>query len=181
MSNSVATVLLPKVAATEDLAASIQHTTRVTRLALWGTALSALVLGSLATQAIPLLYGEPFRPSISALLWLLPGIVVFSIANVLAAYIAGIGKPRFNLYVSGLSLIVTVTLDLVLIPKLNIVGAAIASTASYSVAACMLIFFFIRETGASLRHLLLLSSEDIGLAMQLAQPVLKRFRTQRAV
>ena len=47
-----------------------------------------------------------------ALLWLLPGIVLFSIANVLAAYIAGIGKPRLNLLVSGVSLIVTITLDL---------------------------------------------------------------------
>jgi hypothetical protein len=40
-------------------------------------------------------------------------------------------------------------LDLVLIPRLNIVGAAIASTASYSVAAFLLVFFFIRETGVS--------------------------------
>ena len=181
MSNSVASVLLPKIAANADSAATVQHTTRVTRLALWGTGLSAIALALLATQAIPWLYGEPFRPSVSALLWLLPGIVIFSIANVLAAYIAGIGKPRLNLYVSGVSLIITVTLDLLLIPRLNIVGAAIASTASYSVAAFLLVFFFIRETGVSLREVLLPSSEDLGLAVQLAEPVLKRLRAQRAV
>ncbi len=181
MSNSVASVLLPKIAAGADVDASIQHTTRVTRLALWGTGISALALGLLATQAIPLLYGEPFRPSISALLWLLPGIVVFSIANVLAAYLAGIGKPRLNLYVSGVSLIITVALDLVLIPKLNIVGAAIASSVSYAVSASMLVIFFIRETGVPLRQILFPTSEDIGLAMQLVQPLLKRFREQRAV
>jgi Na+-driven multidrug efflux pump len=112
---------------------------------------------------------------------LLPGIVIFSVANVLAAYIAGIGKPRLNLYVSGISLIITITLDFALIPKLNIVGAAIASTVSYSVAAFMLIFFFIRETGVPLRQVLLPSSDDLELAVQLAQPLLKRFRPQRAV
>lgn len=181
MSNSVASVLLPKVAAADDVDASIHHTTRVTRLALWGTAVGAVALALVATQAIPLLYGEPFRPSVSALLWLLPGIVIFSVANVLAAYIAGIGKPRLNLYVSGISLIITITLDFALIPKLNIVGAAIASTVSYSVAAFMLIFFFIRETGVPLRQVLLPSSDDLGLAVQLAQPLLKRFRPQRAV
>ena len=181
MSNSVASVLLPKVAAATDIDDSVSHTMRVTRLSLWATAICAFALALLATQAIPMFYGEPFRPSVSALFWLLPGIVIFSVANVLAAYIAGIGKPRLNLYVSGVSLIITVILDLVLIPKLNIVGAAIASTASYSVAAFMLIFFFIRETGASLRDVLLPSSEDLGLAVQLAEPVLKRFRPQRAV
>jgi O-antigen/teichoic acid export membrane protein len=181
MSNSVASVLLPKVAASNDAGATIRHTARVTRFSLWATAVCALALALLATQAIPLLYGEPFRPSISALVWLLPGIVIFSIANVLAAYIAGIGKPHLNLWVSGISLVITIVLDLILIPKLNIVGASIASTVSYSVSALMLIVFFIRETGASLRQLLVLNSEDLDFAKQLAQPLLRRVGLQRAV
>ena len=181
MSNSVASVLLPKVAAATDVGDSVMHTTRVTRLSLWATGICALGLALLATQAIPLLYGEPFRPSIAALLWLLPGIVIFSIANVLAAYIAGIGKPQLNLWVSGVSLIITIALDLALIPKLNIVGASIASTVSYSVSAVMLIVFFTRETGASLRQVLLPNSEDLNVARQLAQPLLRRVGLQRAV
>ena len=181
MSNSVASVLLPKVAASSDADATIQHTTRVTRLSLWATAVCALALALLATQAIPLLYGEAFRPSITALLWLLPGIVIFTIANVLAAYIAGIGKPHLNLWVSGISLVITIVLDLILIPKLNIVGASIASTVSYSVSAVMLIVFFVRETGVSVRQVLLANSEDLNFAMQVAQPLLRRVGLQRAV
>lgn len=181
MSNSVASVLLPKVAAATDVEHSVKHTTRVTRLSLWATAICAVALALFASQAIPMLYGEAFRPSISALFWLLPGIVVFSVANVLAAYIAGIGKPRLNFWVSGISLIITITLDVALIPKLNIVGASIASTVSYSVSALMLIIFFIRETGASLRQVLIPNSEDLNFAMQLAQPLLRRVGLQRAV
>ena len=169
MSNSVASVLLPKVAASTDDGGSIRHTARVTRLSLWATAACGLALAVLATQAIPLLYGDAFRPSIMALVWLLPGIVVFSVANVLAAYIAGIGKPRLNLIVSGVSLIVTIALDLALIPNLNIVGAAIASTVSYSLSALLLIIFFIRETGASLREVLLPTSEDLRMLLSVAR------------
>jgi O-antigen/teichoic acid export membrane protein len=169
MSNSVASVLLPKVAASTDGGGSIQHTVRVTRLALWGTAICGVALGLLATQAIPFFYGEAFRPSIMALLWLLPGIVIFSVVNVLAAYIAGIGKPRLNLLVSGVSLIVTIALDIALIPKLNIVGAALASTVSYSLSALLLIIFFRRETGASLREILLPTSEDLRMLLSLAR------------
>ena len=169
MSNSVASVLLPKIAASTDDGGSIRHTARVTRLSLWATAACGLALAVLATQAIPLLYGEAFRPSIMALVWLLPGIVLFSVANVLAAYIAGIGKPRLNLIVSSVSLIVTIALDLALIPNLNIVGAAIASTVSYSLSALLLIVFFIRETGASLREVLLPTSEDVRLLLSVAR------------
>jgi O-antigen/teichoic acid export membrane protein len=170
MSNSVATVLLPKVAAsTDDRGKSIRHTARVTRLSLWATVACGLALAVLATQAIPMLYGEAFRPSIMALVWLLPGIVLFSVANVLAAYIAGIGKPRLNLLVSGISLIVTIALDLLLIPNLNILGAAIASSVSYSLSALLLIVFFIRETGASLREVLLPTSEDMKILLSVAR------------
>lgn len=169
MSNSVATVLLPKVAASADDDVTIRHTARVTRLSLWATAVCGAALALLATQAIPLFYGEAFRPSVMALMWLLPGIVVFSVANVLAAYIAGIGKPRLNLLVSGVSLIVTITLDLLLIPRLNIVGAAIASTVSYTLSALLLIIFFRRETGASVREILLPTSEDVRMLLSVAR------------
>lgn len=169
MSNSVATVLLPKIAASKDDNVSIRHTARVTRLSLWATAVCGLALAILATQAIPLAYGEAFRPSVMALLWLLPGIVLFSIANVLAAYIAGVGKPRLNLLVSGVSLVVTITLDLLLIPKLNLIGAAIASTVSYSLSALLLVVFFKRETGASLREILLPTSEDVKMLLSVAR------------
>jgi O-antigen/teichoic acid export membrane protein len=172
MSNSVASVLLPKIAASSastDDGGSIRHTARVTRLSLWATAFCGLALGVVGSQAIPLLYGEPFRPSVAALLWLLPGIVIFSVANVLAAYIAGIGKPRLNLLVSGVSLVVTITLDLVLIPRLDIVGAAIASSVSYTLSALLLIMFFVRETGASLSEVLLPTSEDVKMLLSVVR------------
>lgn len=169
MSNSVASILLPKVAASSDAAGSIRHTMQVTRLSLWATGICALALALLATQAIPMLYGEAFRPSVAALIWLLPGIVVFSIVNVLAAYIAGIGKPHMNMWISGISLVITVALDLALIPKLNIVGASIASTVSYSVSALMTTIFFVRETRAPVREILLPTSEDLRVLLSLVR------------
>jgi Na+-driven multidrug efflux pump len=71
--------------------------------------------------------------------------------------------------VSGISLIVTIALDLLLIPNLNILGAAIASSVSYSLSALLLIVFFIRETGASLREVLLPTSEDMKILLSVAR------------
>jgi O-antigen/teichoic acid export membrane protein len=110
----------------------------------------------------------------------LPGVVTFSIVNVLAAYIAGIGKPHLNLVASCASLIVTVVLDLTLIPRFNIVGASIASTASYGLAAILTIVFFTRETGAALREILLPTGADFRLLISLARPIFRRTRLQGA-
>ncbi len=180
MSTSVASVLLPKIAASSDTAESIKQTARINRLSLWATVLGGAALAVLGSVAIPLLYGEAFRPTVAALLWILPGIVVFSNANVLAAYIAGIGKPRLNLYASGLGLLVTITLDLILIPKLGIVGASMASTASYSLSAILLVAFFVKQTGASLREILLPTHEDLKFLFSLARPLLRRAGLQWA-
>jgi O-antigen/teichoic acid export membrane protein len=181
LSSSAANVLLPKVAASEDSSDAIQNTNRLTRLTLCASLISALGLGVIAGVAIPLLYGEAFAPSFPALLLILPGIVAFSAVNILAAYIAGIGQPRLNLMIAAVALAVTITLDLYLIPKLGILGASLASTASYSVSACLTMILYIRKTGSPLRQMIIPTSDDLRLAMQLVQPLLRRFRPRPAV
>ena len=133
-----------------------------------------MLLGLAASQAIPLLYGEAFWPSFPALVFILPGIAVFSTVNILAAYLAGIGQPRLNLAVAVVALFVTISLDLYLIPKFDIVGASLASTASYSVSALLTITLYMRKTGSPLRQILLPTSEDLSFAMRLVRPLRKR-------
>jgi O-antigen/teichoic acid export membrane protein len=175
LSNAAATVLLPKIAAAEH-ENSAAHTMRVNRLSLGASFAGAIVLALVATQFIPLFYGEDFRGSINALLWILPGIVAFSIVNVLAAYLAGIGKPRLNLIVATISLIATVSLDVLLIPRFDIVGAALASSVSYTLSAVLTIRYFIGETKTPLREVLLLTSSDVRSIFAVARPLLRRTR-----
>jgi O-antigen/teichoic acid export membrane protein len=185
LSTSAASVLLPKIAASSDGSGdenqAIQNTNRLNRLIFTASVISAMCLGVAASQAIPLLYGEAFWPSFPALVLILPGIAVFSTVNILAAYIAGIGQPRLNLLVAVVALLVTVSLDLYLIPKFGILGASLASTASYSVSAILTIILYVRKTGSPVRQILFPTGEDLGFAMQLAEPLLKRVRPQRAV
>jgi len=178
LSNGAATVLLPKVAA-NNTAENVSHTARVTRLSLSASLLAAIALGVVAGYALPRLYGEPFRPSVAALLWLLPGIVAFSSVNVLAAYINGIGKPRLNLIVAVASLGVTLTLDFILIPSLGIVGAALASTCSYTLSAVLTIWLFIRETRSSVREVVIPNSSDFKLLTSLVRSLMSRAPLQQ--
>ena len=141
---------------------------------------SGIALAVFANYALPLLYGEAFRPSVAALLYLLPGVVVFSIANVLASYLAGIGKPQLNLLVSFSSLFFTVTLDLILIPKMDFLGAALTSTVSYSWAAFLITWLFVRETKLPVRNLLLPTMDDVRLLGSIFEPFLRHVRPQQA-
>ena len=175
ISNAAATVLLPRVAASPGaVSENAGHAAQMTRIALWVSAGCALVLALVANKVLPWLYGEAFRASIGPLLWLLPGIVAFSAVNVLASYIGGIGKPRLNLYIALAGLSVTIALDLLLIPRLSIIGAAIASTASYSLSAILTVVFFIRESRIRLAKVVLPTGEDFGLIKSLARSTLHR-------
>jgi Na+-driven multidrug efflux pump len=53
-------------------------------------------------------------------------------------------------------------LNLLLIPSRGIAGAAMATTLSYTVAAVLLLVFFLRESGLGLSEVLVLRRSDIA-------------------
>jgi O-antigen/teichoic acid export membrane protein len=106
------------------------------RVARWTLVLSlcgALALAAAGHAVIGIVYGAKFLGAYVPLLWLLPGTVLFGVAVVLAHDLAGRGLPEYNSVVAFLSLMVTVPLDLILIPKWGASGAAIASSIAYTV------------------------------------------------
>lgn len=149
VSNSIGAVLFPRVAAGKGDALADQ-TSQLARFALVSAfALGvALCLGS--TIFVSLIYGNAFVPAIPALWLLMPGIVLFAPVNVIAAYLAGSGRPELNLVTSAASLVATLVLDLVLIPPYGIAGAAIATSASYLVAAVVIGNLFARHSKRSM-------------------------------
>jgi len=175
--NAIATALLPRVAGWQQLTT---HNTRITaqatRFSFWIGLIAGITLSLLSIVALPLVYGEAFRDSIVPLLWLMPGVVVIGPAFVLAAYIGGIGKPHLNMYISVAGLFLTVLLDLLLIPRLSIAGAAIASTVSYSLIAMLTTILFWRETGWGLAALLSPTRGDVVLIVELAQSISRKVR-----
>ena len=58
------------------------------------------------------------------------------------AYLLGAGRPGLNSLAQAAGLVVTVTLDLVLIPRIGVMGAAIASCFAYLTTTAMLLVFF---------------------------------------
>ncbi len=175
VSKAAATVLLPNVAAQqEEIDANAERTAQITRVAFGISMIAALLLAMFAAPIVPWLFGEEFQPSVAPLLWLLPGIAAFSAANVIASYLAGAGKPRLNFYVSLAGLIVTIALDLLLIPRFNIAGAAIASTLSYLTSTIVIIYFFVRASNLKVRQILRPTRDDVALGVSLLRALVQR-------
>ena len=63
--------------------------------------------------------------------------------------------------------------------RLGIVGAALASTCSYTLSAVLTIWLFIRETGSSVREVVMPNTSDFKLLSSLVRPLMSRAPLQQ--
>lgn len=161
ISGSIATVIFPIAAASGDEAEMHHFTNQVTRISFAFITMFSLILAVISKPLILLFFGRSFLPAIAALLWLLPGITIFSVSNILANYLAGAGLAVKNTYSAMISSLVTIALDLLLIPWIGINGASIATSISYSVFTLTTLIFYCQKTHSPLGEILILSRSDI--------------------
>ena len=140
--NAVGFVLFPKAAATRPERMNT-FTPRVFRITMILTVLGAIGLALLGKPLILWIYSSAFSAAYVPMLALLPGVVLLGGAKVLTNEIAGRGYPHYNSITSGLSLVLTVVLDLLLIPRYGVLGASLASSVSYSVIFVAAIGFYL--------------------------------------
>lgn len=160
--SAASTILLPLVASQHERPVeNAQRTAQVARLIVFISTISALVLGGIGYWLVPKVFGVAFSKSVAPLLVLLPGAVCLSLAAVLASHLAGMGFPDLNLRASVAGLLVTVPLDILLIPRGGIVGAAFASSCAYFVSTSLNAWYFHRKTGVSIKEMVLISPEEI--------------------
>lgn len=101
------------------------------------------IISLIAAAAAILLYpvfihytvGDVYLTSYRAFVYLMPGILLFSITIFLASILAGKGKVGINMQASAICFISILLLDIWLIPIKGIEGAAIASSIGYSLSS----------------------------------------------
>jgi O-antigen/teichoic acid export membrane protein len=163
VASAFATNLLPRVASTQgSIEDNARRTAQIVRIIFWFNLVCAIGLGGISYWLLPFLYTPVFINSVPALLLILPGTWLLSLMFILASYINGIGKPRVNLYISMIALVVTVILDMTLIPRYSIEGASVASSMAYSLATLLSMAYFLRQTGLPATSLFVLNRDDIN-------------------
>ncbi|MGB3828344.1 MAG: polysaccharide biosynthesis C-terminal domain-containing protein [Ornithinimicrobium sp.] len=112
----------------------------------------AIVLGVAASWVLPLVYGEEFTATVAPAVVLVLGLALEPAAALGVAYLLGTGRPGRNSLIVGVGLVITLTLDALLIPVYGVMGAAWASTLAYLVTDLCLIFVIWRPLRHAARH-----------------------------
>jgi O-antigen/teichoic acid export membrane protein len=167
ISGSIATIVFPVISSAQDKKEMHTFTNQITRISFTLIICCSLILVLLNRPLIkPFIeywFGSGFTAAAVALVLLLPGISIFSISNILANYLAGVGLVAKNIYSSIVSAIVTVTFDFILIPRFGINGASIASSLSYIAFTLTTLIFYINYTHSRWQDVLIIKKTDLVL------------------
>jgi O-antigen/teichoic acid export membrane protein len=112
---------------------------------------AALALGR--RPLILFFFGEAFLPAARAFLILLPGFAAFVVWKILAYGLIVQGHPHQYSWTAALAFLTMIALDAALIPRMGIVGAALASTAAYVAATGAVAVLYRRTNPCSWRDL----------------------------
>lgn len=164
---AISTVLFPRTSADQNVATAF--TPVVSRVTFLVTLVAAAILGALSIPLVRILYGNQYVLTISPLLALLPGVVALSVGKVIASDLAGRNKPQYGTLSALSGLLVTLALDLVLIPTMGIVGAAIASTLSYVLSSAILVYLYLKISENTLTSILVPRWDDVRKVLAAAR------------
>lgn len=110
-------------------------------------AMGAFMAAAIAASGflvLPFLYGDGFASARWPAAWIALGLLAEPAAGVASGFLLGTGRPGLNSAILGAGFVVTLGLDIALIPQYGFNGAAWASAAAYLVTDVLLVWAWYR-------------------------------------
>lgn len=181
LSRELATILFPAFASGRIRAGQAP---RILRVSVFFGLLVAAVLGIFSEPLVVLLFGEDFREAVAAFRWLLVGTVAWTSVSVTWSYANASGRPQIGVPIFTAAAVTDVVLNVMLLGRLGIVGAGIAATVSYWIAAILFLRLFCVLEACTLRDALVVRPSDLRhiarVTRDLARALVRWRRRQRA-
>lgn len=152
LAGAVGGPLLPHLTNTPDRDPALPAV--VARHVLAWTGGAAIVVFAFSDLIVRGLYSSDYEPAAAPFRWLLLGIVTLSVSKILVAELLARTKIMYTVWVSIATAATNIAGNLLLVPRLGISGAAIASTISYTLLSLIVVWYYLRETGVSWTALL---------------------------
>jgi len=163
-SGALASALLPEVAGSRGGEQAESLLSRTLRLTVYTNVLVLIPLWFAAPVILRVLFGEKFVPATGAFRWLLAAAVVWSASSIVISGLQGFGYPGLSTIARFLSAAVTAPALLILIPRMGIEGAAIASLLGYSVMLIVALMALVRRRQLGFWRYLRPQRQDIPIA-----------------
>lgn len=150
---------------------SLEFKKKFTPLVFRQTLIFSFVLSSIVFLVSPLFikifFSSQFLPSVASFRILIVGTFFISIWRILSQDIFSRNLPMINVKISAFSLLLNIVLNILLIPRYGIEGAAFASMISYFLMFVFTLFYYLKISDNSLRELFFLQTRDFSFYQRL--------------
>lgn len=160
---SVSQVVFPRLAATHDKQVQAETLHRTLRLSMLSVAMLTIALLAVTPFLLPLLFGAAFVPAVPAALILIVAAAMANFNQVAGEGLRGLGVPKLPMVAEFIGLGTTVIMLALLLRRYELMGAAIASLASYLVTLAALVYLIARRTRVSPWRMVIPCREDLFL------------------
>ncbi|MEO8821544.1 MAG: polysaccharide biosynthesis C-terminal domain-containing protein [Ginsengibacter sp.] len=157
---TIAAVIIPfTVTASEKL---LDNLKTIIRLQFNAYILLGIVLAVLSPIFIPIIFTNAFSGTVLPFIILLPGVIIFTLTTILAAYFAGSNRQDINLKISFFCFFTILVGDIILVPRFGKEGAAVASSIGYAISGFCSLYVFSKQSGSSFKKLLWVQKQDFS-------------------
>jgi O-antigen/teichoic acid export membrane protein len=126
--------------------------------------------------AILVMYSRAYINAYYPLVILVPGNIVFSIYKLYGSLIAASGKPEKLIGISFIAMVGSIILNILAVPRYGIIGAAFATSISYTIAAIITVVIYKRLKKCTVKEMLLLNRDEFAYVKS---KILKHWRFGR--
>lgn len=159
---SIKTALMGRLLNTDDLKTSLNISIRTIKYSMYVNTV-LIVIGVMMTPLVPLLYGSAFAGAKSIIVVLFLGLFFSSVSKIGGAFLYATNHTKDHLIMTAISFSVNIIGNLLLIPRLGVMGAAYASMFSYMIYGSLYVYYFISHHGVSIQDMLIMGSEDMAI------------------
>ena len=127
----------------------------------------------LSSFIIPFMYGNEFENTVIPFQIILPGMLFSCITQLFSIFIVSANRNIFNIIACSFGLVFTLILDLILIPKIGINGASIATSLSYFIIFLLSYIFVIYLLNKKTLNLFIPKRHDLSMVINLVKKQIK--------
>jgi len=171
---SVSQVIFPRLAANHHARAQAETLSRTLRMTVFIALILSTALITLTPFALPMVFGPAFEEAVPLTFVLIVGTGISTINQVASEALRGLGVPKLPMICEFAGLAVTIVMLGLLLRHYELMGAAMASLASYSVTLVALVFYIARRTQLSPWSLVIPRREDLQILFSRVMKVWQR-------
>ncbi len=159
-------VIYNRVAGDDNKEGNLELVKKTHRIVLSFLLLCTFLAALVGPYIIPFIYGNDFSGAILPFLVLLPGTLIMVSTKLLSKLFTASGHIAITNKVQIISSIASIILYLTLIPRMGILGAAIAATIGYTIGAIVFWYFYKKTFAERLIELFWVKRSDIQWASE---------------